>query len=264
MASPVITLTTDFGVGSPYVAVMKGVILSLSPSATLVDLTHQVPPQDIRYAAMVLADATRWFPPATVHVAVVDPDVGTERSIIVARIGPQTYVAPDNGLLSRLTRAAPASLIVELTDPAYWRPHLSSTFHGRDIMAPVAARLADGIDPLLLGPRRDNLMQLDWPEPIVSQGAITGTVLTIDSFGNLITNIPAELLVPFARGSVVTCGGRDVRGIARTYADRTMGQITALVGSNGMLEIAVVNGSARQTLNVAAGAEVQVRAVGET
>jgi S-adenosylmethionine hydrolase len=261
LAPPIITLTTDFGAGSPYVAVIKGVILSLAPAATVVDLTHQVPPQDVRYGALVLADATPWFPPATVHVAVVDPGVGTERAIIVARIGAQVYVAPDNGLLSRLTRTTAPSLIVELTDASYWRSNPSSTFHGRDIMAPVAARLAEGLDPLLLGNRRDTIVELPWPEPSVGRNAIDGVVLTVDSFGNLISNIPAELLaqIAFPCSALVACGGREVHGISRTYADRSPGELTALVGSNGLLEIAVVNGNASSELRAGAGADVRVR-----
>jgi S-adenosylmethionine hydrolase len=256
----VITLTTDFGAGSSYVAAMKGVILSLSPDANVVDLTHQIPAQDIRCAALVLADATRWFPPGTVHVAVVDPEVGTERSIVVVRIGPQLYVAPDNGLLSRLARASAPSLIVELTEKRYWRPAPSNTFHGRDIMAPVAARLAQGLDPLHLGVPRERLVELDWPEPSVSGDSISGIILAVDSFGNLISNIPAEMLANFSpAASTVACGGREIRGISRVYADHSPGELIALVGSTGLLEVAVVNGSAARELNVGRDAEIQLR-----
>ena len=135
-AVSIITLTTDFGSGSHYAAAMKGVILSIDPAATIVDLSHDVPPQDIRRAALLLDNAADWFPPDTIHVAVVDPGVGTDRAIVYARIGRQQFIAPDNGLLSRLAARTPPSKIVRLTDPAYWLERVSTTFHGRDIMAP--------------------------------------------------------------------------------------------------------------------------------
>ena len=148
----IITLTTDFGSGSHYVAAMKGVILSICPAATIVDIAHDVPPQDIRRAALLLDDVADWFPPETIHVAVVDPGVGTDRAIVYARIGQQQFIAPDNGLLSRLAARTPPPKLIRLSEPAYWLEHVSTTFHGRDIMAPVAARLALGLDPDRLGP----------------------------------------------------------------------------------------------------------------
>ena len=151
---PIITLTTDFGTGSPYVAAMKGVILSINPAATIVDISHAVPAQDIARGALVLEDTTPWFPADTIHVAVVDPGVGTERAILYARIGPQQYIAPDNGLLSRLMARTPPSLVLRLTEREYWLPEVSHTFHGRDIMAPVAARLSLGLDPAAARPGR--------------------------------------------------------------------------------------------------------------
>ena len=153
---PIITLTTDFGTGSPYVAAMKGVILSINPAATIVDISHAVPAQDIARGALVLEDTTPWFPADTIHVAVVDPGVGTQRSILYARIGPQQYIAPDNGLLGRLMARTRPSLVLRLTEREYWLPEVSHTFHGRDIMAPVAARLSLGLDPRRLGPPPDS------------------------------------------------------------------------------------------------------------
>src|SRR5258708_2370795 len=137
--SPIITLTTDFGTGSPYVAAMKGVILSLNPAATVVDLTHAIGAQNIRQAALILAETTPWFPPRTIHVAVVDPGVGTARKIVYARIWEHDFIAPDNGLLSRLALCTPPSTIITVADPQFWLPRVSATFQGRDIMAPVAA-----------------------------------------------------------------------------------------------------------------------------
>ena len=190
----IITLTTDFGTGSPYVAAVKGVVLSINPAVTLVDVTHDVRAQDVRHGALILDDVTGRFPPGTIHVAVVDPGVGTDRKILVAEIGGRHYVAPDNGLLSRLARRTPPSDVRELTESRYWLDSVSATFHGRDVMAPVAAHLSLGLDPEKLGPPLAKLAMLDWPEPVVSSGRIEGEILDVDSFGNLITNIDAELL----------------------------------------------------------------------
>jgi hypothetical protein len=145
MPSSIITLTTDFTTGSPYVAAMKGVILSIHPGALIVDITHDIPHQDIRQGAIVLAEATRFFPAETIHVAVVDPGVGTERRIVLARSGDQYFIAPDNGLLSGLARRNPPSTMFTVANPEHWLPEVSATFHGRDIMAPVAARLSLGL-----------------------------------------------------------------------------------------------------------------------
>ncbi len=190
----IITLTTDFGAGSHYVAAMKGVILSICPAATIVDVAHDVPPQDIRRAALLLDDAADWFPPETIHVAVVDPGVGTDRAIVYARIGRQQFIAPDNGLLSRLAARTPPQRLIRISDPAYWLEPVSATFHGRDIMAPVAARLALGLDPQRLGPPLDRLAMLDWPAARAAASRIDGAVIEIDAFGNLITNITADML----------------------------------------------------------------------
>jgi len=256
----VITLTTDFGSGSPYVAAMKGVILSLNPAATLVDITHEVPAQDVRYAAIVLDDVSDRFPDGTVHVAVVDPGVGTERAIVFVRIGRQNYLAPDNGLLSRLARRTPPAKIVRLTESEYWLQPVSATFHGRDIFAPVAARLSLGLAPAHLGVPTERLAMLDWPEVRLSPGRIEGSVLLIDSFGNLVTDIRAVLLpsAPEAADARVSCQGRIVTGLVRTYGEATVGSLIALIGSSGHLELAVVGGSAAATLRAVPGDPVVV------
>ena len=152
----VITLTTDFGAGSPYVAAMKGVILSINPRATVVDITHGVRPQDIRQAALVVDDVAGRFPPESIHVAVVDPGVGTDRAIVYAHVGRRHFVAPDNGLLSRVAERIRPSKIIRISEAEYWLNPVSATFHGRDIMAPVAARLSTGLDPEKLGPPLEN------------------------------------------------------------------------------------------------------------
>jgi S-adenosylmethionine hydrolase len=243
---PVITLITDFGTGSPYVAAMKGVILSLNPAATVVDMTHEVPPQDIRYAAVVLEDVSDRFPGGTVHVAVIDPGVGTDRGLVLARIGRQSYVAP--------------AKIVRLTEPDYWLHPVSATFHGRDILAPVAARLSLGLDPDHLGESIDRLVMLDWPDAHGAPGRIEGSVLLVDSFGNLVTNIPAEMLAGPAEQTrmKVWCRGHRVAGLSRAYADCPPGSLAALVGSTGRLELAVSGGSAAAAIHARAGDPVTV------
>jgi len=263
-----ITLTTDFGTGSPYVAAMKGVILSLNRAATVVDITHAVPPGDVRYAAIVLEDTSDRFPAGTIHVAVVDPRVGTDRAIVFARIGRQNYVAPDNGLLGRLARRTPPAKIVRLTEPDYWLHPVSATFHGRDVMAPVAARLSLGLEPDHLGVPQDRLVVLDWPEVRLLPGRIEGSILLVDSFGNLITDVTREMLAEAGRdasrgrepaGTEIRCRDHRICGLARTYGDHPPGSPIALIGSSDRLEIAVVGGNAAATLGAGVGDPVIVR-----
>jgi hypothetical protein len=256
----IITLTTDFGAGSPYVAAMKGVVLSLNPAATVVDITHEVPAQDVRFAAVVLDDVSDRFPGGTVHVAVVDPGVGTDRALVFARIGRQCYLAPDNGLLSRLARRIPPAKLVRLTESNYWLHPVSATFHGRDILAPVAARLSLGLEPDHLGVPVERLVMLHWPEVQQRPDGIEGTVLLADSFGNLITDIAADLL-PKLRDWArlrVFCRGHLVSGLSRTYGDSPQGTLVALVGSSGRLELAIVGGNAAAAIQAKPGDQVKV------
>lgn len=260
MSPPIITLTTDFGVSSPYVAQMKGVILSINPAVTLVDITHGISPQNVREGALVLAEVTPHFPPGTLHVAVVDPGVGTTRGIIYARIGSQQYITPDNGLLSALAGSAAASTIIGLEERQFWLPEPSFTFHGRDIMAPVAARLSLGLEPTALGPRQEALVRLNWPEARILANKIEGEIIAVDSFGNLVTNITAEMLAPIANPEqvVIRCDEHETLGIFRTYADQPPMTLIALVGSSGKLELAIVNDSARMMLGVREGEKVTI------
>jgi S-adenosyl-L-methionine hydrolase (adenosine-forming) len=254
----IITLTTDFGSGSHYAAAMKGVILSIHPAATIVDVTHDVPPQDIRRAAILLDNVADWFPPETIHVAVVDPSVGTDRAIVYARIGQQQFVAPDNGLLSRLAARTPPVKLIRLADPAYWLERVSTTFHGRDIMAPVAAHLALGLDPDRLGPPLDRLTAIDWPEPRQRPGRIDGAVIEIDSFGNLITDLTSEMLAgrPTDRRACVVCNIYETWGIYHAYAEQPNGTLVALIGSSGRLELALVGDNAARCLGISVGSPV--------
>ncbi len=257
----IITLTTDFGEGSPYVAAMKGVILSINPAATVVDISHSIHHQDVRHGALVLERTTRWFPPDTIHVAVVDPGVGTARAILYARIGEHDFLAPDNGLLSRLALSNPPSTIIGVCDPQFWLPSVSATFHGRDILAPVAARLSLGLEPARLGAVRQQMVRLDWPEACVTERKIEGTVQEIDSFGNLVTNIKADALANVPRGEEVTvaCDEHETQGIFTTYADQPQMTLIALVGSSGNLELAIVGDSAALMLGVPVGTPVTVK-----
>ncbi|MCC7083695.1 MAG: SAM-dependent chlorinase/fluorinase [Pirellulales bacterium] len=255
-----VTLATDFGIGSPYVAAMKGVILSINPAVRLVDVSHNIAPQDIRHGAIVLAEATPWYPAETIHVGVVDPGVGTSRRLVYARIGDQQYLAPDNGLLSLLAKRNRPSRIVELANSEYWLPAVSNTFHGRDILAPIAAQLSLGLESERLGPQVNELQMLDWPQPRSVGNRIEGVVEWIDPFGNLITNVSADLLSAANRSAAckVTCGDAVVTGISTTYENRPRGATIALVGSGGKLEIAVVEGNATQKLNIIVGLPVVV------
>ena len=266
MPDPIITLTTDFGEGSPYVAEMKGVILSIQPAAQIIDITHAVPPQDIFQGALVLEQTTPRFPPDSIHVAVVDPGVGTERKIVYACIDRRHYVAPDNGLLGLLARRHPPSAVIALANRAYWRETVSNTFHGRDIMAPIAAHVGRGVHPADLGPALADLTPLDWPEPAAGKEEVTGAVCSIDAFGNLITNLESGMLQHVGPGDTlrVYCGGRMISGLVTAYGDRPRGELVALIGSNGCLEIAVVGGSAKAALRAEIGEKVVVLGRGRT
>lgn len=257
---PIITLLTDYGTGSPYVAAMKGVMLSINPAATIVDLTHAIPGQDIRAGALVLEEVAGRFPPGTIHVAVVDPGVGTDRAIVCARIDQRVYVCPDNGLLSRLTLGSRPSSVLRIENADYWRHPVSATFHGRDIMAPVAAQLSLGLDPARLGPPHDGLVTLEWPTPRATAGGIEGHVLRIDSFGNLITNIRGAMLAEAPGESVrVECKGHAAVAHVRCYAQGRTGALVSLIGSSDWLELAVMGGNAAEALHVAPGEPVLVR-----
>jgi len=257
---PLVTLTTDFGTGSPYVAQMKGVILSVCREVDLIDITHAIGPQNIREGAFVLADTTPRFPPGTIHVAVVDPGVGTSRRLIYAEIGQQRFVAPDNGLVSFLIHQTPPNRIIALENRDYWLPETSHTFHGRDILAPVAAHLALGVDPGLLGPSLDACVILDAAQPLKSASDVTGEVQYVDSFGNLITNMTREDLSALGDMARLTveCQGRTIHGLIPIYGAAMPGEVVALFDSQGRLEIAVAGGNAARALAATAGAIVRV------
>ncbi len=267
MPRPLITLTTDFGLSDSYVAQMKGAILTIAPDAVLVDVTHQIPAQDRGAAAAVLTDAVGAFPPGTIHLVVVDPGVGTaRRAMAVEARGPEDigvlrFVAPDNGVLTRVLEGRSISRAVQLTEPRFWRTSVSQTFHGRDVFGPVAAHWSLGIDVAEFGPPLDSpLVVLALPQPTRQGQSISGEVLRTDVFGNLITNIPATHLpeVDWPR-LTVEIGAQRIEGISRAYFDRPAGELVAVIGSSGLLEIAICCGSAGEVLAAWSGDKVVVR-----
>jgi S-adenosylmethionine hydrolase len=238
-----ISLLTDFGHEAGYVGMMKGVILSINPRVRLVDLGHEVRPQDIRQAAFLLRVAVPHFPPGTIHVVVVDPGVGTERRVLAVRSGDAYFVGPDNGVLSWAIGPEGEGVSVDRED--LYRKPASATFHGRDRMAPVAAHLSLGMPLDELGSRVSGWVELLPPRLETEEGRIVGEVLDVDRFGNLVTSIPGSLLSEFAVEDVsVQTGSIRIRGVKRTFGDGEAGSPIAYVGSTGFLEIARVGGSA--------------------
>jgi S-adenosylmethionine hydrolase len=255
---PIITLTTDFGLADGYIGTMQGVILSIAPGATLVDLSHQVPAQDIRAGAFVLYQAVPFFPPDTIHVAVVDPGVGSQRRAIAVRTAQGTFVAPDNGLLSYVLASTGDQVTVSLANPAYQLPRVSSTFHGRDVFAPTAAHLANGVPLAELGPPAADLVRLPMPRPeLTANGDLVAHVLHVDHFGNLILDVTAGDLA----GQVAfELAGRQIHGLSRTFADVAAGQLVAYVGSSrDHVEVAVRDGDAARHMGLRVGDPVLVR-----
>jgi len=267
----IITLTTDFGLTDAYVAAMKGVILGINPRAKIIDICHTIAPQNISQAAFVLNTAYKFFPERTIHVVVVDPEVGTGRRAIILRTHGFDFIAPDNGVLSYIMepfvkeRLSPAQRqvtlpleleAVSITKPEFWRTPVSSTFHGRDIFAPIAARLSLGTSPEEFGDVINSITLLPETRPYQeSEDTLAGRIIHADRFGNLITNFKREDLPeePF----IVEVGNRSISGLRRTYAEGE--GLLALIGSSGYLEIAVKGGSALDFLGVAVGSEVRIK-----
>jgi S-adenosylmethionine hydrolase len=260
MPRPIIALVTDFGLRDHYVAAMKAVALGICPDVTFVDITHEIAPQDVVGAALELEACYRYFPDRTIFLVVVDPGVGSERRAIAVSAGPYRFVAPDNGVLTPSVQHTPDRRVVELTDPKYARPTMSRTFEGRDRFAPAAAWLAAGVEVAALGPSLDSIVALSVPTARQSAERVTGEVVRVDRFGNLITNIDRALLEGFLEGGtgVVDVGGQTAPIVA-TYADAPQGGLCALVSSSDRLEIAVNGGSAAAVLAALRGAAVHVR-----
>ena len=244
--SGIITMTTDFGLTDHYVGVMKGVILSINPKARLIDISHQVRPGYIFQAARLVKEAYPFFPQGTVHLAVVDPGVGSGRRPILVKIKGHFFVGPDNGLFWPVIEDSNVSTVINLTEKRYFLPDVGHTFHGRDIFAPVASYLSSGVDPRKMGKIVTDPVPLDFPMPHEKGGILTGEVVSVDHFGNLITNIHDDDLGRFLKGGppVIRVGNLVIEGIRKSYAETCEGEPLALIGSSRYLEISVNLGRA--------------------
>ena len=254
----IITLLSDFGLKDPYVAEMKAAILSINPQARIVDITHQVEKFNIRMGAFILASATPYFPPNTIHVAVVDPGVGTKRRPIIVETKQGLYVGPDNGLLILAAQKEDIINVYHIANPEYLLSRVSKTFHGRDIFAPAGAHLAGGAAPSLFGPVIQDYIFPEFAKPQTKRGELVGEVLHVDDFGNIVSNISAEDLerAGFREGTtlLVRLGGKTLTlQFCSAYGEVPAGTILALIGSNNFLEVAVNQGSASRTFKTKIG-----------
>lgn len=251
---PIITLLTDFGIKDGYVGSLKGIMLGICPEARLIDISHLVPPQDVRAAAYLLASHYRDFPTGTIHLAVIDPGVGSERRALAIRTSHYFFVGPDNGLFSWILEEQSGARIVSLENRQFWRSAVSMTFHGRDIFAPVAAHLAKGIDIDEFGPPCTPA-RVQWDPVKRSKEALTGEVIYIDHFGNAITNVTHSDLQGAGKPENITIqiGPHRIDAFVDTYSDASHSTAVALIGSSGHLEIAVNQGNAAELLNIRAG-----------
>jgi len=265
---PVITLTTDFGLLDPFVGIMKGVIAGICPSANVIDITHSIPAFNLLEGALAIWQASRYFPAETIHVIVVDPGVGSDRQPVLCRMGAAWFIAPDNGVLTlverEVRRGGGAISQRSIENPQYMLPAQSNTFHGRDIFAPAAAHLASQIErghvrAETFGPEIENLIQLDVPEPIHNpDGSSEGVVLKADRFGNLLTNLAAADLPDDRPNFSLELGNLRITRFCRYYAEAEQGEIFAIVGSSGLLELAMNRGSAKETTEIAAGTKFRI------
>jgi len=254
-----ITLTTDFGHGSSYVAAMKGVLFGVNPDVNPVDLTHNIPPQDLKHTSYFLQATVPFFPPNTLHVVVVDPGVGSERSILLVELEEQQLLVPDNGCWTGLFEGAAPRRVLKLTESKYWRDEISSTFHGRDIFAAVAGHLSLGVDPAQMGTGVQNWVSLDLPRAKSFEQQIHGEVVFIDDFGNLLSNIPGEMFRRWNDKPLkITVGEHEIHTCVQSYSQAPKGIPCALVSSMNTLEFAVNHGSAAQYLDAGVGTPISL------
>ena len=261
MTKPTIALLTDFGTRDHYAGVLKGVVLSICPDATIVDLSHDLPAHDIPFAALELAATYKYFPAGTIFLAVVDPGVGTTRRGLAAEAGDWKFVAPDNGVLTEVFHEVAPKKVVELTERKYARPTVSRTFEGRDRFAPAAAWLAKGILLPALGRSVSDYHQLALPRPKIEDGALVGEIVRLDRFGNVVTNLDRKACEKLAASGPlqVTVGGRTIGRIVSTYSDIAAGDLGALFGSTDHLEFVAHAASAAEVLGVHVGDGVVVK-----
>ena len=262
----IITLLTDFGIADEYVGVMKGAILTVNPSASIIDITHNLDPQDILNAAYLIRSYYRYFPQGTIHLAVVDPGVGSDRKIIALKCRGHIFLSPDNGLLTLLLREGSVDILRYVDNPDLFLDPVSRTFHGRDVFAPVGAHLSLGLDIKTVGAPADprHLFQLEVPEPRDSgQGEFVGAVIWIDRFGNLVTNVSDSILHRFCASQKdaipeFRISNRSIVGLSMSYNGVKEKEPLAIVGSRGYLEIAVNSGNARDHFMAAKGDSVVI------
>ncbi len=262
MSNPIVTLTTDYGTTDHLVGVLKGVILRIMPTATLVDISHHVTPYDLLDGALTIGTAYRYFPPRTIHLVVVDPGVGTQRRPILVSGEQQYFVAPDNGVLSLVYDRESAITVRHITAEHYFLNPVSSTFHGRDVFAPVAAWLAKTYQTETMGEEIADYIRFAFPRPKPDGAGLKGVVLRVDHFGNLMTNFTAEDLSPetIAAGKIeLEIGPKRVEKLTQTFAQGEKGEPVAILGSSGFLEIAVNKGHAARALGANRGAEVTLK-----
>jgi S-adenosyl-L-methionine hydrolase (adenosine-forming) len=261
--SPIIAILSDFGTQDHYVGTMKGVMLGICPEATIVDVTHDIPPHDVLTGAIQLGATYRYFPPGAIFLVVVDPGVGSGRRGLAADTGDYRMVAPDNGVLTAVLRDSPPKRIVELTERRYARPTVSRTFEGRDRFAPAAAWLAKGVQLNALGRAVGDYQRADIPVADVNSDRISGVILLADRFGNLVTNIDRRTLEKFASGGPleILAGGTPVTRLVDTYSEIGAGEICGLFGSTDHLEIAAHAASAAERLGLRRSSVVEVRRV---
>jgi S-adenosylmethionine hydrolase len=260
MPSTLITLTTDFGSNDPFVGIMKGVILGINPNANIVDLTHGIPAQNIVQAALVVRYSAGYFPAGTIHVAIVDPGVGSQRRPLLIQAKDSFYVGPDNGIFSLALKGTPPARIVELNNETYYLRPTSATFHGRDIFAPVAGYLSLGIPSESFGDLVPGFEQLAWQDPVLENGRIQGQIVYVDGFGNLITNIRKEDIKGLSPSDVVfSVGPITIRGVKPNYASGAGEDLIALFNSWDLLEIARYRGSAQAASGIQVGDNVVIQ-----
>ena len=260
MARPVIALLTDFGTKDHYAGTLKGVALGICPDATIIDITHDIPPHDVLAGALELAASWKYFPVGTIFLVVIDPGVGSTRRSIAAEAGGYRFVAPDNGVLTLVFQETPPKRVVELTERRYARPTVSRTFEGRDRFAPAAAWLAKGIDLSGLGRPVTSWEVLPVPDPVLEDDRIVAQVLRVDRFGNLVTNVDRPTFERFAGsgGIEIVAGAESVGKVVDTYAESGPGSVCALFGSSDHLEIAVNGASAAGRLALGRGARITI------
>lgn len=254
--SKIISLLTDFGNKDGYVGVLKGVIYNICNNVNIVDLFHDIKPQNILSASWLLANNYKYFPEGTIFVCVVDPGVGSERKKIIVKSSDYFFIAPDNGLLTTILMESNLQTIVSIENKQYWLAEISNTFHGRDIFAPVAAHLANGVDILEYGPEIDlkSLIMIDTPEPEVVKNVCSGTIVHIDRFGNIITNISKNLIR--TKNIKITFKNTTILGLKETYSSVKEKELLAIIGSNGYLELSCNCGKINEITNVEVGDKI--------